>query len=168
MHPCTGTEALYRPYGPQGRVDIQLYTFLTTAREGGERSGSRPRPLFTSGKDPVPIVQEAAQAPGPVWTGAENLAPHRDSIPEPSSPQPVAIPTTLPGPRCSITFWGFFSRINYSNLRQRDRSFSESTDLTYIAACRSYYTIGWLQPVLLVCQTQLHGAALVLYLGGTR
>src|SRR5215475_8642877 len=34
-----------------------------------------PRPLFTPGKDPVPIVQEAGSAPGPVWTGAENLAP---------------------------------------------------------------------------------------------
>jgi hypothetical protein len=30
--------------------------------------------LFTPGKDPVPIVQEAGWAPGPVWTGAENLA----------------------------------------------------------------------------------------------
>ena len=34
-----------------------------------------PRPLFTPGKDPVPIVQEAGWAPGLVWTGAENLAP---------------------------------------------------------------------------------------------
>ena len=34
-----------------------------------------PRPLFTPGKDPVPIVQEAGWDPGPVWTGAENLAP---------------------------------------------------------------------------------------------
>jgi len=33
-----------------------------------------PRPLFTPGKDPVPIVQEAGWALGPVWTGAENLA----------------------------------------------------------------------------------------------
>ena len=33
-----------------------------------------PRPLFTPSKDPVPIVQEAGWAPGPVWTGAENLA----------------------------------------------------------------------------------------------
>jgi hypothetical protein len=33
------------------------------------------RPLFTPGKDPVPIVQEAGWAPGLVWTGAENLAP---------------------------------------------------------------------------------------------
>ena len=32
------------------------------------------RPLFTPGKDPVPIVQEAGWAPGPVWTGAEKLA----------------------------------------------------------------------------------------------
>jgi len=35
-----------------------------------------PRPgRFTPWKDPVPIVQEAGWAPGPVWTGAENLAP---------------------------------------------------------------------------------------------
>jgi hypothetical protein len=33
-----------------------------------------PRLLFTPGKDPVPIVQEAGWAPGLVWTGAENLA----------------------------------------------------------------------------------------------
>ena len=44
----------------------------------GTRSGrgvsSTPRPLFTPGKDPVPIVQEAGWATGAVWTGAENLA----------------------------------------------------------------------------------------------
>ena len=34
-----------------------------------------PRPLFSPGKDPVPIVREAGWAPGPVWTGAENLTP---------------------------------------------------------------------------------------------
>jgi hypothetical protein len=34
-----------------------------------------PWPLSTPGKDPVPIVQEAGWAPGPVRTGAENLAP---------------------------------------------------------------------------------------------
>jgi hypothetical protein len=32
------------------------------------------RPLFTPGKDPVAIVQEAGWASGPVWTGAVNLA----------------------------------------------------------------------------------------------
>ena len=34
-----------------------------------------PQPLFTPGKDPVPIVQEAGWAPGLVWAGAENLTP---------------------------------------------------------------------------------------------
>ena len=34
-----------------------------------------PRPLFTPGKDPVPIVQEGEWAPGSVWTGAKNFDP---------------------------------------------------------------------------------------------
>jgi hypothetical protein len=34
-------------------------------------------------------------APGSVWTGAENLATHSDSIPGPSRPQHVALPTEL-------------------------------------------------------------------------
>jgi len=35
-----------------------------------------PRPgRFTPGKDPVPIVKKVGWAPGPVWTGVENLAP---------------------------------------------------------------------------------------------
>ena len=41
---------------------------------------------FTPWQDPVPIVQEAGWASGPVWTGAENLAFFRDSIPGRSIP----------------------------------------------------------------------------------
>jgi hypothetical protein len=41
----------------------------------GWRVSVMPRPLFTPGKDLVPIVQEAGWTPGTVWTGAENLAP---------------------------------------------------------------------------------------------
>ena len=48
---------------------------MTTALEGGEGSAFTPWPLFIPGIDPVPNVQEAGWAPGPVWTGAENLAP---------------------------------------------------------------------------------------------
>jgi len=33
---------------------------------------SIPRPHFTPGKDPVPILQEADWAPGPVWTGGKS------------------------------------------------------------------------------------------------
>ena len=41
-----------------------------------------PRPLFTPGKDPVPIVQVAGCAPGLVWTGVENLVPSRIRSPD--------------------------------------------------------------------------------------
>jgi hypothetical protein len=41
-------------------------------RVGGQRHAPA---AFTPGKDPVPIVQEAGWAPGPVWISAKNLAP---------------------------------------------------------------------------------------------
>ena len=51
----------------------------------GSRSGwvvsSTPRLRFAPGKDPVPILQEAGWALGPVWTGGKSH-PHRDSIPD--------------------------------------------------------------------------------------
>ena len=42
---------------------------------------STPRPHFTSGKDTVPILQEAGWVPGPVWTDGKSRH-HRDSIPD--------------------------------------------------------------------------------------
>jgi len=33
-----------------------------------------PRPVYVRERDPVPIAQQFGWAPGPVWTGAENLA----------------------------------------------------------------------------------------------
>ena len=47
---------------------------LTSALDWGGWSTPRPG-RFTPGEDPVPIVQEAGWAPGPVCTGAENLVP---------------------------------------------------------------------------------------------
>ena len=51
----------------------------------------------TPGKDPIPIVQEARWAPGPVWNGGKSR-PHRDSIADRPTRSSVAIPTELPGP----------------------------------------------------------------------
>jgi hypothetical protein len=53
---------------------------MTVSLEGGEWSAARPARLYP-GKDPIPIVQEAGWAPGPVWTGRKSL-PHLDSIPD--------------------------------------------------------------------------------------
>jgi len=55
---------------------------LTSALEGGEGVSVTPQPHLTPGKEPVPIVQEALWASGPVWTGAENLAPTRIHSPD--------------------------------------------------------------------------------------
>jgi hypothetical protein len=48
---------------------------------GGQRHASA---AFTPGKDPLPIVQEAGWAPGPVWTGEESVA--LTGIPSPDRP----------------------------------------------------------------------------------
>jgi hypothetical protein len=62
---------------------------------------STPWPHFTPGKDPVPILQEAGWASGPVWTGGK-FRPHRNSIPDRSAGSSVAIPTELPGPLSNV------------------------------------------------------------------
>jgi len=70
---------LYRHRGtvqavrPIGGVQLELYSFLTTALEGVWGQRRAPAALYP-GKDPIAIVQEAGWAPGPFWTGAENLA----------------------------------------------------------------------------------------------
>ena len=67
-HPCTGRTA------HRGSSGIAL-PFLDHGTRRGWGVSVTPRPLFTPEKDPVPIVQRAGWAPGPVWTGAENFAP---------------------------------------------------------------------------------------------
>jgi len=62
-----------------------------------------PRSLFTPGKDPVPIVQEASWDPEPVWTGARNLAPTGiPSLNRPARSEPL-YRLSYPGSR----LWGF-------------------------------------------------------------
>jgi len=65
---CTGRTAR------RGSRGIALLFLDHGTRRGWGVSVTR-QPLFTPRKDPVPIVQEAGWAPGPVWTGAESLTP---------------------------------------------------------------------------------------------
>jgi len=62
---------------------------------GGERHTP---PLYNPERERVPTIQQAGWALGLVQMGSESLAPHQDSIPGPSSPYPVTIPTTLSQP----------------------------------------------------------------------
>jgi len=70
----------YRPCVAQrvGRCIALLFHYRGTRRRWVV--SNTPRPHFTPGKDPVPIVQGAGWTPGPVWTGGKSR-PHRDSIP---------------------------------------------------------------------------------------
>jgi hypothetical protein len=65
---CTGRTA----HGGSRGIALPFHDHGTRR---GWRVSFTPRTLFTPGKDPVPTVQEVRWAPGPVWTGAENLAP---------------------------------------------------------------------------------------------
>jgi len=78
---CKGKGIRYRPGVAQrvGRGIALLFHDRGTRR--GLVVSSTPWPHFTPGKDPVPILQEARWAPGPVWMGG-NSCPHRDSIPD--------------------------------------------------------------------------------------
>jgi hypothetical protein len=85
----------------QKGVEVQLYSYLTWALEVGERSAPR-LGRFTPGKNPVPIVQEAGWAPGPVWTCAKNLAPTGIRSPNRPALSQSLYRLSYPGPRLKI------------------------------------------------------------------
>jgi len=58
----------------------------------------------TPGKDPVPIVQEAGRASGPVWMGGKSR-PHRDSIPDRPAHSPSLYRLSY---RAHIKLWYIF------------------------------------------------------------
>ena len=81
---CTLVQALRLCIGctaNMGSKGVALL-FLDHGTRRGWGVSVTPRPLFTPGKVLVPIVQEAGWAPGPVWTGAENLTPTRIRSPD--------------------------------------------------------------------------------------
>jgi len=74
---CTLVQALRLCTGRTAHMGSKCISllFLDHGTRKGWGISVTPRPLFTPGKDPVPLVQEAGWDPGPVWTGVENFAP---------------------------------------------------------------------------------------------
>jgi len=97
-----------------GRGIALLFHDRSTRR--GWVVSSTPRPHFTPGKDPVPILQDAGWAPGPVWKGGKSR-PHRDSIPDRpvhsqslyrlSCAEAYVLPCIVPFP---LNYHGYFFR----------------------------------------------------------
>ena len=75
---------LEQPAKAQRGMEVQLYSFFNLCARWVMWSTPR-LGRFTPTKDPAPIVQEAAQGPGPVWTSAENLAPNGIRSPDRST-----------------------------------------------------------------------------------
>jgi hypothetical protein len=89
IYKCTGKGKFDPRTGHEGSDEDYRYNSavsLTLALDGDRCSTPRPGRLTPRERDPVPIVQDAGWAPGPVWTGMDNVLPHRDLIPGPSSP----------------------------------------------------------------------------------
>jgi len=65
----------YRLSVAQRVGEVKLYSSMTAALEGSEWSAARPGHTLP----PVPILQQAGWASGPVWMGRKSR-PHHDSI----------------------------------------------------------------------------------------
>ena len=84
------------PQGEQRYRGIALLCFQTSVLERDEGSASRLGRFLPPGKTRYPLYRRLGGPQG--RSGRQNISPHRDQIPGPSSLQSVAIPTELPGP----------------------------------------------------------------------
>ena len=117
---------------------VQFIPVSAIKSQRGSRVGgwSALRPgRFTPGKDPVPIVYETGRAPGPVWTGAENLAPTGIRSPDRPARSESLYRLLYPGPRMDCKKKTMYRRINSTkdrcpvgqNLKYKTISFKMST-----------------------------------------
>ena len=95
FYPFTGHES------PQGEQSYSSTLFQTSAPEGGKGLASRPGSTLPPGKTRYPLYRRLGGPQGRSGL-VRKISPHRDSMPGPSSPQAVAIPTTLPGSKSRI------------------------------------------------------------------
>ena len=106
MVKCTLAQAVR----PIRRVNVQLYSFLTTALEEGEGPTSHP-------SRSLPWERPGTHCTGG-WVGpradldrCRKSHPHRKLIPGPSTPKSVAILTMLPGPPFIVRQYIYISNL---------------------------------------------------------
>jgi hypothetical protein len=77
-------------------------------------ANATPRPLYARERGPLPIVQAAAWSPGPVWTGAQNLASTGIRTLKPPARMESLYRLSYPGPRNGYVERSYLQRKNYS------------------------------------------------------
>ena len=63
-----------RQWRPRREVGVYIYSLFHLCGRWVWVVNATPRSLYPQERDPAPVVQETGWAPGPVWTGLENLA----------------------------------------------------------------------------------------------
>ena len=93
------------PRRPRGGVQVQLYSFFNFGAMCGWVVNATLRPFHRLEREAVPI-QEAGWAPGPLWTGAKNLAPTGSRSPDRPARSGSPYRLRCPGVRfvCSVTY----------------------------------------------------------------
>ena len=129
-----------------GRSIALLFHDRDTRR--GEWSAARSGRTLPSGKDPVPILQEAGWAPGPVWTGGKSRL-HRDSIPDRPARSSVAIPTEVPGPQILPEYFNLIrmkwaEQVAHMGLRRKHKIWSEYRKHEHVYMLHVHFRLHYL------------------------
>ena len=107
---------------------------MNAALEGRWVVSSTPRPHFTFGKDPVPILQAAGWAPGPVWTAGKSR-PHRHSIPDRPARSQSLYRLSYRGPPYSLLKYYFLIYLS-KRLCTKNMKLSKNTQLHLVPRLR--------------------------------
>jgi hypothetical protein len=139
---CTGRMA------HRGCRGIALLFYDHSTRRGWGVSVT-PRPLYTRGKEPVPIVQDAGWAPGPVWTGTENLVLTRIRSPDHPARSQSICRSRYPALSLYVTRTFILGPEDGYNMFLRNvcRSWRRSPEDTYLYGSTCCFNISF-QPVL--------------------
>jgi hypothetical protein len=128
--------------------------FLDLGTRRGWGVSVTPRPLFTPGKDPGPILEEAGWAPGAVGTGAENLAP-LGFDPQPTWPWKSIIYSVCVSVACPALL--YFSTL-YNEWHNFFKKVSKNKICVFIFSVTVFWNIQRVQQYALICTAALFHA----------
>jgi hypothetical protein len=118
--------------------------FLDLGTRRGKGVSVTPRPLSSPRKVPVPLVQEAGWGPGPVWTGAENLAPTGIRSPDRPARSQSRYRFSYPAHhKMNFTFLIYFNNLSFTCFEQI-HCWSSGDRLLYMEHVEFSMHVRWL------------------------
>jgi len=134
---------LEQPMKAQRRGRGIALVFLNLGAKWRCLVNTTPRPIYPWVRDPVPIVQKTGWAPGPVWTGAENLTSACIQSPDRPACSQSLYQLRYPGPVNLVPY--LYHWLTSSNWRQVSTlllSYSSICIMTSFIMCTDQI-LGW-------------------------